>query len=1582
VLFSFDVLVEDCEDPVIMCTDELDVACGTEDLAAWIAAISATVTDNCDPLADLVVTNQLITDFSSCGGTFNQVYEFTVTDQAGNTGTCLATYMTIDDVPPIIDPMAMDMTVECDGGEGAALLAWLASNGGAAATDACSEPVTWTNNYAGQFDAACGGTGSTTVIFTATDACGNVSLISSWLGTGVVFDDCSGAITYTTDYPDVFAPTCGAAGVYTVTFTLMDECMNMTTCVRTITIEDNTAPTIDLDASDLVLECADPGNAAAITAWLASNGGAVASDACSVINPLTDWSNDGGIVVAGCGSTTTTTYIFTVLDDCMNPSTTTASIILIDNIPPTLTAPSNIVEECGNVVTDVAAWIAMAAATDDCDAAPVIDAVLWNTVSGCGGTNVETYLFTATDACGNESTAFADYTLEDTGIPTIVCPMPLELECANPDNDQLILQWLAAATATDEFDCSAVTITHDYPGGLPANCGAPGIDVTFTATDDCGNAITCMSTITMVDTQAPVWLNCPMDMTVNVDVDLCETNVVYSQPIAVDACDDALTITPAAANIPSGMPFPLGTTTISYTATDACGNVSAVCSFDITVVDSDVPSIDCPSNTVVVCNATGTCTWPSDDSVNSLTADNCTGSTFTHDIVSADGSIDVVGAAGNVPAGTLFPLGVSTITYTITDASGNSATCSFDVLVEDCEDPVITCSDELAVACGSEDLTTWMDNIAATVTDNCDALADLVVTNQLITDFSSCGGTFEQVYQFTVTDQAGNTGTCLATYMTIDDVPPVIVDAVDETVECTGGSQSTALLAWLNNNGGATATDACSEPITWTNDFTGDLVPNCTDGITGSVLVTFTATDACGNSSETMATFTIEDTTSPDLFCPDNLELECSSPLNETIINNWLNSALSGVYTVTFTTMDACDNVRTCNRTITLTDSTPPTIDLPATDLVLECADPGNAAAIAAWLASNGGAVASDDCSVVNPLTNWSNDGGTVVPGCGANTSTTYVFTVLDDCLNASTTSASIILEDNIPPVLTPPSDIVEECGNIVTDVATWIATATATDDCGAVPSIDAVLWNTISGCGGTNTEVYLFTATDDCGNETTGLANYSLEDTGIPTIVCPMPLELECANPDNDQLILEWLESATATDEFDCSDVTITHDYPGGLPGACGAPVITVTFTATDDCDNLITCTSTITMMDTQAPVWLNCPADMTVNVDVDLCETNVVYSTPIAFDACDDDLIITPGGTNIPSGMPFPLGTTTISYTATDDCGNVSAVCSFDITVVDSDVPSIDCPSNTVVQCTANGTCTWPSDASINSLTADNCPGSTFTHDIVSADGSIDVVAATGNVPAGTLFPLGTSTVTYTITDAAGNSASCSFNVLIEDCEDPVITCTDELDVACGAEDVATWMAGIAATVTDNCDALADLVVSNQLVTDFSSCGGTFEQTYLFTVTDQAGNTGTCLATYSTVDDIPPVIDPMAEDLTVECDGGENAALLAWLADNGGAMATDACSGPVTWTNDYVGVFTADCGGTGSTTVTFTATDACGNSSTTTAVFTIIDSTVPELSCPDNIVLECGDPVNDAVITNWLGNGIALCKNNYDRR
>jgi uncharacterized Zn-finger protein len=150
---------------------------------------------------------------------------FTATDDCGNATSTTATF-TIEDTtaPAVMD--AMDATVECDGaGNAADLDAWLASNGGASATDACSG-VTWSNDFNG-LENACGPTGAATVIFTATDDCGNA-----------------------------------------------------TSTTATFTIEDTTAPAV-MDAMDATVECDGAGNAVDLDAWLASNGGATATDACS-----------------------------------------------------------------------------------------------------------------------------------------------------------------------------------------------------------------------------------------------------------------------------------------------------------------------------------------------------------------------------------------------------------------------------------------------------------------------------------------------------------------------------------------------------------------------------------------------------------------------------------------------------------------------------------------------------------------------------------------------------------------------------------------------------------------------------------------------------------------------------------------------------------------------------------------------------------------------------------------------------------------------------------------------------------------------------------------------------------------------------------------------------------------------------------------------------------------------------------------------------------------------------------------------------------------------------------------------------
>ena len=163
---------------------------------------------------------------------------------------------------------------------------------------------------------------------------------------------------------------------------------------------------------------------------------------------------------------------------------------------------------------------------------------------------------------------------------------------------------------------------------------------------------------------------------------------------------------------------------------------------------------------------------------------------------------------------------------------------------------------------------------------------------------------------FTATDDCGNATSTTATFTIEDTTAPDVMAAADATVECDGAGNSSDLSTWLDSNGGATATDACSG-VTWTNDFVA-LDAAC--GATGSATVMFTATDDCGNATSTTATFTIEDTTAPDVMAAADATVECDGAGNSSDLSTWLDS--NGGATAT----DACSGVMWTNDFVALDD--------------------------------------------------------------------------------------------------------------------------------------------------------------------------------------------------------------------------------------------------------------------------------------------------------------------------------------------------------------------------------------------------------------------------------------------------------------------------------------------------------------------------------------------------------------------------------------------------------------------------------------------------------------------------------------
>lgn len=132
------------------------------------------------------------------------------------------------------------------------------------------------------------------------------------------------------------------------------------------------------------------------------------------------------------------------------------------------------------------------------------------------------------------------------------------------------------------------------------------------------------------------------------------------------------------------------------------------------------------------------------------------------------------------------------------------------------------------------------------------------------------------------------------------------------------------------------------------------------------------------------------------------------------------------------------------------------------------------------------------------------------------------------------------------------------------------------------------------------------------------------------------------------------------------------------------------------------------------------------------------VVTFTPQVQSICPVTSSCTP-----PSGSEFPKGTTTVTCTATNAAGSTS--CSFTITVNDKEPPMINCPAD-VTQANDPGQC----GAIVNyppPTVTDNCPGAT----------------AVCSPASGSFFPVGTTMVTCTATDASGNTSTCTFNVTV---------------------------------------------------------------------------------------------------------------------------------------------------------------------------------------------------------------------------
>jgi hypothetical protein len=422
-------------------------------------------------------------------------------------------------------------------------------------------------------------------------------------------------------------------------------------------------------------------------------------------------------------------------------SDATAPNLLLVQEPIALTVLKGFVFEATSPLGAVATY-PPASVTDALDAATV-------TYSRASGSQlplgITPVLVTASDTHGNTVTASFNVIVRDTTPPTLQLPSSITVQAAGPSGNVVTY---AAGAADLVTPAPAIQLQYSMPSGSVFPLGTTVVVVT--ATDAAGNSATGSFDVNVVDTTPP---RLQLPSTITVEATGPSGNVVTYTASATDL------VTPAPAiqlqySVPSGSVFPLGTTVVVVTATDAAGN-SATGSFDVIVKDTTPPIfVQLPNN--ITTEATG----PGGSSINY-------GLAIATDAVTTNPTIHY-----SAPNGSVFPVGTTVVVVTATDAAGNIATASFNVVVRDTTPPVLTLPNNMTVTAYSATGAAAFLSASAT---------DLVTASPRITYSFQPGQVFPigvTTVKVTATDAAGNSK---SGNFTVTVLSPVTISAVSVT---------------------------------------------------------------------------------------------------------------------------------------------------------------------------------------------------------------------------------------------------------------------------------------------------------------------------------------------------------------------------------------------------------------------------------------------------------------------------------------------------------------------------------------------------------------------------------------------------------------------------------------------------------------------------------------------------------------------------------------------------------------------------------------------------------------------------------
>lgn len=917
-----------------------------------------------------------------------------------------------------------------------------------------------------------------------------------------VHDNCEDAdIVLTVTFTETNNAAQCTGGVITRTWLADDDLGNTAVFVQTITVlPDNTPPVIANNLQNGTAPCAMA--MAQYTTWLNAQRAAFsATDAGCGVMTLSDNAPAPSQITSFCGVITVT---FTAKDNCNNTSTVQKTFTVTNNVAPVITVPATGASgNCSqsNINQIFNNWISShggAVATDDCSS------IFWTTFPPAPSIHDTCdaqipVMFIAGDGCNNFDTTSASFTLtDDTGPTFTIQPSSSILNCSSTTIDSLLLDWLTDAGHSEAHDLC--TADED-------------LRVVFRLA---GNDLT-------LEEVLEAW-----------------------QDSLVSGCHDGVIINGVGINNVKAY------LQVRFVYVDKCNNEAGATGF-FGITDNGRPEfLTEPVDTTFSCSENES--W---QDVFNAWYNSAGGATYTdlcsnvavHASITADSAITYLSAALD----TACQQGVHiSIQFSLQDDCGNMSLTMPDgsFSLGDTIPPVFTTHvPDFVAPCsgnGDEVLQNWLDTLGgASATDGCGDLTWMFtwtdtsgITMNGVPEVGpypsvtslDCSSGLEVI--FTAFDICQNSISDTAIFSFIDTIPPVIVLNAD-TVHLTCHD--------IIPEAPPLVTDACTDSVFISfQDIAG--IDSCL-GQPHVVIRTWTAADACGNTSTAEQVFLRFDTIAPTFELPSDTVMFCSvdtltlinvqDNCDPTPVTTWTDvvsgMACNQVLTRTWTVTDICGNSSTAIQQFDLSDTSPPEIVHSPGDFIFSCSgafgDPQQA--YEQWRDS---VTIMDGCSdsdyfialrgsyILEDTTSWP---GTPVPDsfkllCAMDISVLADLVAYDICGNVIVEEISFSMVDTTGPVFTNCQPVIsvlpdtEVCNALVTLVKPAFDDVCFPDsihltlqiDAGEKINVDSIIsLDTLLDVG---IQSALWTATDCRGNEGTCLSSIEIIDENAISLACP----------------------------------------------------------------------------------------------------------------------------------------------------------------------------------------------------------------------------------------------------------------------------------------------------------------------------------------------------------------------------------------------------------------------------------------------------------------------------------------------